>query len=386
MNIHEYQAKEILRRYGIPVPPGDVATSADQAERIARALSTTHIAVKAQIHAGGRGKAGGIKLVHSPLEARHAAQELIGKVLVTPQTGPRGRRVSKLLITAAQTPQRELYLAIVIDPRLGRPVILACAEGGVDIEALAAQTPEKILRLVIDPAFGLHPYQARNVAVALRLSGPHLPTATSLLLALYRMFIETDASLIEINPLIINQDGQLMALDAKMCFDDRALGRHPDIAALRDPEEEDPREREAARFGLRYRALDGTIGCIVNGIGLAMATADLIRHYGGRAANLVDVEDAATAQQIDAAFQLQWNEPQVRGILINIFGGSVPCDQIATALVQRVRSEHANRPVVARLEGTNAEPARRILQRSDGQILTADSLADAARTIVRATS
>jgi succinyl-CoA synthetase beta subunit len=384
MNIHEYQAKEIFRRFGIPVPAGAVATTPEEAETIARSLQADEIAVKAQIHAGGRGKAGGIKIVKTHEQVRQAAKEIIGKTLVTHQTGPQGRLVRTVLITAGQTPVRELYLSVVTDRTTSRPVILASTEGGVDIEAVAAKTPEKITKESVDPSVGLMPYQARKIAFSLGLGGEHLQPTVNLLLAMYRAFIETDASLIEINPLIINQNNQVIALDAKMNFDDNALFRHKDILAMRDINEEDPREVEASKFNLNYIGLDGTIACMVNGAGLAMSTMDIIKFYGGSPANFLDVGGGASTEQVTEAFKILCGDKNVRGILVNIFGGIMKCDVIATGIVTAARQVGIQVPLVVRLEGTNVELGKKILKESGLPIVTADSLADAAQKIVAA--
>ncbi|HUJ73045.1 MAG TPA: ADP-forming succinate--CoA ligase subunit beta [Verrucomicrobiae bacterium] len=384
MNIHEYQAKEILRRFGVPVADGDVAFTPEEAEKVARSLKTDVIAVKSQIHAGGRGKAGGIKIVKTPEDAAKAARELIGKVLVTHQTGPQGRRVRKVLVEAGSVPKRELYLSILIDRTVARPSFLASTEGGVDIEAVAAKTPEKILKEPIDPAVGAQPYQARKIAYALGLGGDHLQPAVNLILAVYRAFVETDASLIEINPLIIDQQDRVMALDAKMNFDDNALFRHKDILAMRDLNEEDPREVEASKFNLNYIGLDGTIACMVNGAGLAMATMDIIKYYGGSPANFLDVGGGASTEQVTEAFKILCADKNVKGILVNIFGGIMKCDVIANGILTAVKQVNVRVPLVVRLEGTNVELGKKILKESGLAVIAADSMADAAQKIVQA--
>jgi succinyl-CoA synthetase beta subunit len=384
LNIHEFQAKEIFRRFGVPVADGAVAFTPAEAEKIARSITTTIIAVKAQIHAGGRGKAGGIKLVKTPEEAGNATRELIGKVLVTHQTGPQGKEVKKVLVEAGAKPVRELYLSILIDRTISRPSFLASTEGGMDIEAVAAQTPEKIIKEPVGPAIGAQPYQARKIAYALGLGGDFLQPAVNLILNLYRVFIETDASLIEINPLITTEDNRLLALDAKMNFDDNALYRHKDIASMRDLNEEDPREVEASKFNLNYIGLDGTIACMVNGAGLAMSTMDIIKHYGGSPANFLDVGGGASTEQVTEAFKILCIDKNVKGILVNIFGGIMKCDVIATGILTAVKSVKIPVPLVVRLEGTNVELGRNILQESGLPIITADSLADAAQKVVKA--
>jgi succinyl-CoA synthetase beta subunit len=384
MNIHEYQAKEILRRFGVPVADGAVAFTPEEAEKIARSLKTDVIGVKSQIHAGGRGKAGGIKIVKTPEEAAKATRELIGKVLVTHQTGPQGKEVRKVLIEAGSVPKRELYLSILIDRSIARPSFLASTEGGVDIEAVAAKTPEKILKEPVDPAIGVQPYQGRKLAYALGLGGDHLQAAVNLILGVYRAFIETDASLIEINPLIIDQRDRVMALDAKMNFDDNALFRHQDILAMRDLNEEDPREVEATKFGLNYIGLDGNIACMVNGAGLAMSTMDIIKYYGGSPANFLDVGGGASTEQVTEAFKILCADKNVRGILVNIFGGIMRCDVIANGILTAVKQVNVRVPLVVRLEGTNVELGKQILKESGLAIIPADSMADAAQKIVQA--
>jgi len=384
MNIHEYQAKEILRRFGVPVADGGVAFTPEEAEKVARSLKTDVIAVKSQIHAGGRGKAGGIKIVKTPEDAAKAARELIGKVLVTHQTGPQGKQVRKVLIEAGSVPKRELYLSILIDRTVTRPSFLASTEGGVDIEAVAAKTPEKILKEPIDPAVGAQPYQARKIAYALGLGGNHLQPAVNLILSVYRAFVETDASLIEINPLIVDQQDRVMALDAKMNFDDNALFRHKDILAMRDINEEDPREVEASKFSLNYIGLDGNIACMVNGAGLAMATMDIIKYYGGSPANFLDVGGGASTEQVTEAFKILCADKNVKGILVNIFGGIMKCDVIANGILTAVKQVNVRVPLVVRLEGTNVELGKKILKESGLAVIAADSMADAAQKIVQA--
>ncbi len=384
MNIHEYQAKEILRRFGVPVPEGAVAFAREEAEKIARSLKADVFAVKSQIHAGGRGKAGGIKVVKTPEEVLKATRELIGKILVTHQTGPRGKEVRKVLIEAGSIPKRELYLSILIDRAIARPSFLASTEGGMDIEAVAAQTPEKILKEPVDPAVGMQPYQARKIAYALGLGGNHLQATVNLILGVYRAFVETDASLIEINPLIIDQHDRVMALDAKMNFDDNALFRHKDILAMRDIHEEDAREVEASKFGLNYIGLDGNIACMVNGAGLAMATMDIIKYYGGSPANFLDVGGGATTEQVTEAFKILVSDKNVKGILVNIFGGIMKCDVIANGILTAVKQVNVSVPLVVRLEGTNVELGKKILKESGLAIIPADSMADAAQKIVQA--
>ena len=384
MNIHEYQAKEIFRRFGVPVPDGGVAFTSSEAGNVARGLKTDKLVVKAQIHAGGRGKAGGVKLVKSPEEAASVAKELIGKVLVTHQTGPHGKEVKKVLVEVASSIKRELYLSILIDRTISCPSFLASTEGGMDIEAVAAKTPEKILKEPIDPAVGMQPYQARKLAYALGLGGELLQPTVTLMLNLYRAFAETDASLIEVNPLIVTGDSKVMALDAKMNFDDNALFRHKDILALRDLNEEDPREVEASKFSLNYIGLDGTIACMVNGAGLAMATMDIIKYYGGSPANFLDVGGGASTEQVTEAFKILCADKNVRGILVNIFGGIMKCDVIANGILTAVKQVNIAVPLVVRLEGTNVELGKKILKESGLKITSAENLADAAEKIVKA--
>ena len=384
MNIHEYQAKEILRRFGVPVADGGVASTPEEAETVAGSLKTDAIAVKSQIHAGGRGKAGGIRIVKTPADVAKAARELIGKVLVTHQTDPQGKQVRKVLIEAGCVPKRELYLSVLIDRSIARPSFLASTEGGVDIEAVAAKTPEKILKEPVDPAIGAQPYQARKIAYALGLGGTQLQPAVNLILSVYRAFVETDASLIEINPLIIDQQDRVMALDAKMNFDDNALFRHKDILAMRDLNEEDPREVEASKFGLNYIGLDGNIACMVNGAGLAMATMDIIKYYGGAPANFLDVGGGASTEQVTEAFKILCADKNVKGILVNIFGGIMKCDVIANGILTAVKQVNVRVPLVVRLEGTNVELGKKILKQSGLAVIAADSMADAAQKIVHA--
>ena len=384
MNIHEYQAKEILRRFGVPIADGGVASTPEEAETVARSLKTNAIAVKSQIHAGGRGKAGGIRIVKTPADAAKATRELIGKVLVTHQTGPQGKQVRKVLIEAGCVPKRELYLSVLIDRSIARPSFLASTEGGVDIEAVAAKTPGKILKEPVDPAIGAQPYQARKIAYALGLGGTQLQPAVNLILNVYRAFVESDASLIEINPLIIDQQDRVMALDAKMNFDDTALFRHKDILAMRDLNEEDTREVEASKFGLNYIGLDGNIACMVNGAGLAMATMDIIKYYGGSPANFLDVGGGASTEQVTEAFKILCADKNVNGILVNIFGGIMKCDVIANGILTAIKQVNVRVPLVVRLEGTNVELCKKILKQSGLAVIAADSMADAAQKIVHA--
>jgi len=384
VNVHEYQAKEILRRYNVPIPAGSVAATPEEAEQVARDLKASKLVVKIQIHAGGRGKAGGVKLCNTPAEAGQLARTMLGKNFVTHQTGPQGKVARKVLVAAAPVIKRELYLSVLVDRSVGRPAFLASTEGGVDIETVAAKTPEKIIKEVIDPAIGMQAYQARKIAYALDLGGDQLPGTVALLLNLYRAFMETDAALIEINPLIVDDANQVIALDAKFSFDDNALYRHKDIAAMRDLNEEDPREVAASKHNLNYIGLDGDIACMVNGAGLAMATMDIIKHYGGNPANFLDVGGGATQETVTEAFKILCADKNVAGILVNIFGGIMKCDVIATGIVGAVREVKLTVPLVVRLEGTNVDLGKKILTDSGLPIITADGLADAAQKVVAA--
>jgi succinyl-CoA synthetase beta subunit len=383
MNIHEYQAKELLAKYGVPAQPGGVAYTAAEATDVAGRLGGNLWAVKAQIHAGGRGKAGGVKLVHSPEEAGGAAAGMLGKRLVTHQTGPQGRDVKRVYVEAASDIVRELYLALSIDRTSGRTTLIAAAEGGVEIEELAARAPEAILQLAIDPATGAEPFHGRRIAFELGLGAAQVKTMVALVDSLYRAFSELDVSLIELNPLVVTGSGSLVALDAKMAFDDNALFRHPEIEALRDEDEEDPLEREGAKHSLSYVKLDGNIGCMVNGAGLAMATMDIIKLYGGSPANFLDVGGGATRERVTAAFKLILSEPNVEAILVNIFGGIARCDVIADGVVSAAREVNLHVPLVVRLEGTNVELGRKILNQSGLPIVIADDFGDAARKVVK---
>jgi succinyl-CoA synthetase beta subunit len=383
VNIHEFQAKEVLRRYGVAVPGGEVATSAAEAIAAAQRLGVPCV-VKAQIHAGGRGKAGGVKVVKSAEDAGRVAESLLGKVLVTHQTGPEGRVVRRLLVEQGLDIARELYLGIVIDRAAARITIMASSEGGVEIEQVAARAPEKILRESIDPAVGLQAYQARRLAFGLGLPVKAAGKAVGFITALFRAFVECDASMAEINPLVVTADDSVVALDAKMTFDDNALFRHPEIRELRDPNEEDPRETEAAKHDLSYIALDGTIGCLVNGAGLAMATMDIIKHYGSAPANFLDVGGGATTEKVRAAFRILLSDAKVRAILINIFGGILRCDVLAQGVVEAARDVKLAVPLVVRLEGTNVEIGRKILAESGLNIINAKDMADAAQKVGKA--
>jgi succinyl-CoA synthetase beta subunit len=382
MKIHEYQAKAILGRYGVPVPRGEVAFSAQETREIARRLGGDVVVVKAQIHAGGRGKAGGVKVVRSPEDAEHVARSLLDRKLVTYQTGPAGQVVSRLLVEEGLGIARELYLSIVIDRSTQRAVLMVSAEGGVDIEEVAANTPEKIFKEFIDPAVGLMPFQARKLAFALDLSGDQVGKATKVMLALYRAFVGADASLLEINPLIVTTGGDLLALDAKMNFDDNALFRQADIRELRDLSEEDPLEVEASKYSLNYIRLDGNIGCMVNGAGLAMATMDIIKLAGGTPANFLDVGGGATAEQIRNAFKILMSDKNVQAVLINIFGGILRCDILAAGVITAVKELGVPVPIVIRMKGTNVEDGKRMLAESGLNFTTADTMSEAADRVV----
>jgi succinyl-CoA synthetase beta subunit len=384
MNIHEYQAKKLLAEYGVAVPRGQIAHTPPEAEAAAEELGGPVWVVKAQIHAGGRGKAGGIKIVRSAGQVREAAESLLGKTLVTHQTGPEGKEVRRVYIEDGTDIQRELYLSMLVDRAVGRVAILASGEGGVDIEEVAASTPEKIVRVAIDPLVGMQPYHARKVAYGLGLEGAQAVSAARLIMAMYDAFIGLDASLVEINPLVATGAGEVLALDAKMTFDDNALFRHKTLEELYDEGEEDLAEAEAARNGLNYIRLDGNIGCMVNGAGLAMATMDVIKMAGGEPANFLDVGGGATRERVTTAFRLLISDPKVEGVLVNIFGGIMRCDVIAEGIVAAVHEVNLVVPLIVRLEGTNVELGKDILDKSDLRIISADSLEDAARKTVSA--
>jgi succinyl-CoA synthetase beta subunit len=383
MNVHEFQAKGVLKRYGVAVPDGREVTSPADAKAACAELGGRCV-IKAQIHAGGRGKAGGVKLCQSPAEAEEAARALLGKTLVTHQTGPQGRVVKRLLAEALSEIERELYLGMVVDRASARPALMASSEGGVEIEEIAARAPEKILRASIDPAVGLQAFQARQLAFGIGLPPATVNRAVAFMTALYRAFVETDASMAEINPLVLTKQGELLALDAKMGFDDNALFRHTDIRELRDLNEEDPKEIAASKFDLNYIALDGTIGCMVNGAGLAMATMDIIKHFGGEPANFLDVGGGATAEKVTEAFKIILSDHQVRAVLVNIFGGIMRCDVIASGVIEAARQVRLALPVVVRLEGTNVDLGRKLLTDSGLNLISATDMSDAARKIVAA--
>ena len=384
MNIHEYQAKALLARFHVAVPRGQVAYTAHEAADAARALGGTLWAVKAQIHAGGRGKAGGIKVARSIEEVAKAAGAMIGSRLVTRQSGPEGKEVKRVYVEQGCDIARELYLGLLLDRATARVTVMASAEGGVDIEEVAAASPEKILRVAIDPASGMQPFHARRIAFGLGLEDGQVASAVKFMLAIYTAYVETDASLIEINPLVVTGAGEVVALDAKMNFDDNALYRHGDIAELRDESEEDPRELEAQRHDLSYIKLDGNIGCMVNGAGLAMATMDIIKLSGGAPANFLDVGGGASGERVSEAFKLILSDPDVEGVLVNIFGGIMRCDVIAEGIVEAARMVSLHVPLVVRLEGTNVDLGKKILADSGLAIVAAADLADAAEKIVAA--
>jgi succinyl-CoA synthetase beta subunit len=383
MKVHEYQAKSILARYGVAVPRGEVTDSPAEAREIAHRLGGRCV-VKAQIHAGGRGKGGGVKLAKDPEEAYALAKAILGMTLVTAQTGPAGRVVRKILVEEALEIDRELYLGITLDRARGLPAMMASRAGGMEIEEVAAKDPKAIVRQVIDPALGMFPFQARALAFALELSGGSFQKGTAFMQALMRAYVETDGSLAEINPLLVTKSGDVLALDAKMTFDDNALFRHPDIREMRDLAEEDPLEVEASKFGLNYIKLDGSVGCMVNGAGLAMATMDLVKLAGGEPANFLDVGGGASEEQVKNAFRIILSDKNVRAILINIFGGIMRCDIVARGVVAAVQELGLSTPVVVRLEGTNVELGRTILRESNLKITPAEGLADAAKKAVEA--
>jgi succinyl-CoA synthetase beta subunit len=382
MNLHEYQAKEIFRGYGIPVPAGKVAGTPAQAVEAAQALGGTVWVVKAQVHAGGRGKAGGVKLAREIDTVRTAAERMLGKPLVTQQTGPEGLPVERVYVESGSDIAHELYLSITLDREHGRVAFVASVAGGMDIEAVAHETPEKILTATIHPAAGFGAHQARELAFGLGLAGAQVGQFQALAAALYRLYLEKDLSLVEINPLIVTREGALVALDAKINIDDNALFRHPELAKLRDASQEDPMERRAAEHELNYVSLDGNIACMVNGAGLAMATMDLIKLHGGRPANFLDVGGGATSERVTAAFELILSNSRVRALLVNIFGGIVRCDLIADGVINAVKHVGVQVPVVVRLEGTNADKAREMLASSGLKITPAADLTDAARKVV----
>ena len=391
MNIHEYQAKELLQKFGVATPPGKVATTPEAAEQVARELQTSNLVVKAQIHAGGRGKGtfangfkGGVHLCNSPAEVRQIASKMLGQTLVTHQTGPAGRVVNKVLVAASVEIAREIYFAILLDRASAAPTVVASTEGGVEIEMVAEKSPEKILREKIDPLAGLQPYQSRNLAKQLRFDSIQLNAAAKLFDGLYRTFIACDCSMVEVNPLVVTKKGEVLALDAKFNFDDNALYRHPELVALRDIAEEDPREVEASKHGLNYIGLDGNIACLVNGAGLAMATMDIIKFYGGSPANFLDVGGSATEEQVTEAFKILASDDKVNAILVNIFGGIIKCDVIAQGIINAVKTVNLRVPLVVRLEGTNLKAGKKLLGESGLAVITAGDLSEAAQKAVAA--
>jgi succinyl-CoA synthetase beta subunit len=391
MNIHEYQAKELLQKFDVATTRGRVATTLDEAEQIARELGDIDIVVKAQIHAGGRGKGsfkkgfkGGVHVRKTPDEVRDVAAKMLGQILVTHQTGPSGRLVNKVLVAESADIAREIYFAVLLDRATAAPLIVASTEGGVEIEAVAARSPEKIIREPIDPLAGLQPYQARKLARQLGFESSQLKNASKLFEGLYRTFIAYDCSMVEVNPLVVTNKGEVLALDAKFNFDDNALYRHPEVAAMRDVAEEDPREVEASKHGLNYIGLDGDIACLVNGAGLAMATMDIIKFYGGEPANFLDVGGGATEEQVTEAFKILIADKKVKAILVNIFGGIMKVDVIAEGIINAAKTVKVSVPLVVRLEGTNVERGKQLLKESGIELIAADDLADAAQKAVAA--
>jgi len=383
MKIHEYQAKAILAQHGVPVPRGEETSDPADAPAIAKRLGTSVVVVKAQIHAGGRGKGGGVKLARSAEQAERMARDMLGMTLITHQTGPEGRVVSRLLIEEGVQMARELYLSLVLDRAAGKPVMMASAAGGMDIEEVAASMPEKIAKVYIEPGVGIVPFEARQIGFAIGLDGPQVNKFVKLATALYETFVATDASLVEINPLVVTAAGELLALDAKMNFDDNALYRHPDIKDLRDLSEEDALEIEASKFSLNYIHLDGNIGCMVNGAGLAMATMDIIKLAGGEPANFLDVGGGANAEQIRNAFKILMSDKNVKAVLINIFGGILRCDVLAQGVIAAVKELGVPVPIVIRMEGTNVDEGKRLLKESGMNFTTADSMGEAATKVVQ---
>jgi succinyl-CoA synthetase beta subunit len=391
MNIHEYQAKELLQKFDVTTTRGRVASTLDQAEQIARELGDVEVVVKAQIHAGGRGKGtftngfkGGVHVRKTPAEVRDVAAKMLGQILVTHQTGTAGRQVNKVLVAESADIAREIYFAVLVDRATAAPVIVASTEGGVEIEAVAAKSPEKIIREPIDPLAGLRPFQTRKLAKQLGFESSQLKSASKLFEGLYRTFVAYDCSMVEVNPLVVTAKGGVLALDAKFNFDDNALYRHPEIAALRDIAEEDPREIEASKHGLNYIGLDGNIACLVNGAGLAMATMDIIKFYGGEPANFLDVGGGATEEQVTEAFKILIADKKVKAILVNIFGGIMKCDIIAQGIINAAKTVKLSMPLVVRLEGTNVEAGKKLIADSGLAVIAADDLADAAQKAVEA--
>src|SRR5689334_10760430 len=391
MNIHEYQAKELLEKFGVATTRGRVASTADEAEAIARNLGDREIVVKAQVHAGGRGKGtftngfkGGVHVVKSAAEARDVAGKMLGQTLVTHQAGPAGRVVNKVLVAESADIAREIYFAILLDRATAAPLIVASTEGGVEIETVAEKSPEKILREKVHPLAGFQPFQARKLAKQLQFESGQIKSASKLFDGLYRTFVGLDCSMVEVNPLVVTKTGEVLALDAKFNFDDNALYRHPEVAAMRDTAEEDPREVEASKHGLNYIGLDGTIACLVNGAGLAMATMDIIKFYGGSPANFLDVGGSATEEQVTEAFKILISDRNVQAILVNIFGGIMKCDVIAQGIINAARAVKLSVPLVVRLEGTNVDAGKKLIAQSGLSVITADDLGDAAQKVVKA--
>ena len=391
MNIHEYQAKELLQKFDVATTRGKVASTLSEVEQIASELGHVDLVVKAQIHAGGRGKGtfkngfkGGVQLSKSPVETREIASKMLGQILVTHQTGPTGRVVNKVLVAESAEIAHEIYFAVLLDRATSAPVIVASTEGGVEIETVAAKSPEKIIREQIDPLAGLQPFQTRKLAKQLGFESAQLKSASKLFEGLYRTFIAFDCSMVEVNPLVVTTKGEVLALDAKFNFDDNALYRHPEIAAMRDIAEEDPREVEASKHGLNYIGLNGNIACLVNGAGLAMATMDIIKFYGGEPANFLDVGGGATEEQVTEAFKILISDKNVKAILVNIFGGIMRCDVIAQGIINAAKTVKLSVPLVVRLEGTNVEAGRKLIAHSDLPVIMADDLADAAQKVVKA--
>ena len=381
MNIHEYQAKGVLSKYGVAVPKGKVADNPAEAEAIAEEFGTA-VVVKAQIHAGGRGKGGGVKFAKTPAEAREYAKQIIGMTLVTHQTGPQGKKVKRVLIEQAGKIKRELYLGMVIDRGMSRVVMMASTEGGMEIETVAAKTPEKILKEWVDPAVGLMPFQARKLAFGLGIPGELTGKAVKFMTGLYKAFVDTDCSLAEINPLVVTREGQVLALDAKLNFDDNALYRHKDVVEMRDALEEEPLEVEASKHNLNYIKLDGNVGCMVNGAGLAMATMDVIKLAGGMPANFLDVGGGATVDMVKNGLKILISDPKVKAILINIFGGILRCDTLAKGLIEATSEIKIGVPVVIRMEGTNVEAGRQLLKESGLKLLVAETMKEAAQKVI----
>src|ERR1700688_1275060 len=393
MNIHEYQAKQIFERFNVATPKGAPAETPEEAEKIASALNASELVVKAQIHAGGRGKGtftngfkGGVKLCKTAAEARELAEKMLGQTLVTHQTGPAGKLVRKVLVAASVDIEREIYFAVLMDRTSGAPVVVASKEGGVEIEKVADEHPEKIMREPVHPLLGLQPYQALKLGRELNFQGDQLRAASKLFLNLYKLFVSLDCSMVEVNPLVVTTKGEVLALDAKFNFDDNALYRHPEVAAMRDVAEEDPREVEASKHGLNYIGLDGNIACLVNGAGLAMATMDIIKFYGGNPANFLDVGGGATEEQVTEAFKILVADEKVKAILVNIFGGIMKCDVIAHGIINAAKTVSLSVPLVVRLEGTNVDAGKELITESGLAVIAADDLADAAQKVVKAAS